>query len=148
MGNSQLRGVMKLRKAKDSDIGFCAEIRSLPEVYKNCGRVKPLTKEEFLQTVTKNTQLFIMDNIGYLRFDNFGKNNSAVDIGIAIHTNYHGKGYGTTALRDGLKEMRKLGTTLFMAKVKIDNIASQKIFLKNGFIVSNTDNQYVYFSRS
>ena len=107
-----------------------------------------LTNEDFLKTVTKRTQLFILDNQGYVRFDNFGNNNSCVDIGIALLPEHHSKGIGTQALKDGMAEMRKLGTKLFMAKVKLDNVASARIFIKNGFQISNKDNNYLYLSRS
>ncbi|RHV69953.1 MULTISPECIES: GNAT family N-acetyltransferase [Clostridia] len=61
------------------------------------------------------------------------KHDSNVEIGYTIVDEYQGLGYGTCALRLGIEIAKKFSDEL-VVRIRDDNIPSQKIALKNGFV--------------
>ena len=58
---------------------------------------------------------------------------SGIEIGISLFQNKQGMGFGTEIISEIVALADKYQLTLF-ARIRDDNTASQKIFLKNGFI--------------
>lgn len=58
---------------------------------------------------------------------------SGIEIGISLFQKFQGFGFGTEIISEALFLALNHGTTVF-ARIRDDNFASQKIFLKNGFI--------------
>lgn len=134
-----------LRKAEIGDREFLVTLRGHPEIYKNCGRARALTKEEFLQTLTDDTTLFVIMEgdvrAGYIRFDPF--DDELIEIGIAIDPAFWGQGVATRAIAEGVRLMQN--GKKFIAKVKTANNASQRIFLKNNFVEVKRDDDYIFY---
>ena len=66
-------------------------------------------------------------------------------IGYSIRKDQRGKGYGTAGLKLALDIARKLvyENEIFL-RVNKDNIASQKVMLKNGACISNEDENHIF----
>ena len=73
-------------------------------------------------------------NIGFMQLR---MHSDAVELGYSILQPYQGRGYGTKGLELGVKRALEHGKKVF-ARIRDDNIPSQRIALKNGFI--RTDN--------
>ena len=94
-----------------------------------------------------NNACFVLEHqemiVGYCRLDS--DNNSYI-VSIAIDPDYHGQGLGTILLS---KSLRQLNTDkIVLATVRKDNLASLRIFEKNGFIPVKDDDASVYLERS
>jgi RimJ/RimL family protein N-acetyltransferase len=78
-------------------------------------------------------------NIGQISVD---KNDEHFEIDYSISSNYRGKGFGNKILQLLQIEM---GNVNYLAKVKIENIASKKVFINNGFkLLSERDGLLIY----
>ena len=92
----------------------------------------------------KGTSIYILtdiykSNIGQIRVD---KVDEYFEIDYSISSVYRGRGFGNKILQLLLAEM---GNVNYLAKVKIDNIASKKAFTNNGFkLESESDGLLVY----
>lgn len=64
-----------------------------------------------------------------------GIENSNVEIGYAVHPDYHNKGYGTEALKAVIEKLFEQGYTAVSAGIFEDNIASRRVLEKCGFIL-------------
>jgi len=74
--------------------------------------------------------------IGVVRFDKFENNNW--EISINLNPTFRGLGFGKILLSLGIEYMlQNFSVKSFFAKFKNINIASQKTFLANGFIIDN-----------
>ena len=89
------------------------------------------------------TYILESDNIpvGVIRFENEGS--STTRINYLIDPSYHGKGFGTRILQEGLKENKlENSTNIYFGYVLKTNIASIKIFEKLHFVkVSENDSE-------
>lgn len=66
------------------------------------------------------------------------------NIGYGISSQYRGKGYGKELLRLLLEESRKLGLEKVLITIHLDNIASQRVALANGGVITEkTDERYL-----
>lgn len=89
--------------------------------------------------------LFLEDNpIGQVKLDY--KDDIAL-ISYSIDKNYRGQGYGRTAIMEIMKELmfNKPEILRVRAFVKNNNMASQRIFIENGFTIECKDNIKVSF---
>lgn len=129
-----------LRQIKKEDIYFFYELANDPEVRKNSFSVRPILWEEHEKWFYKKLQaggvyLYLIDEtpVGQIRFDIEEK---TARISYTVAAAYRGKGYGSKMLR--LAEQRFQEDypqiTQLTAQVKVENEASQKIFIKNGFM--------------
>ncbi len=67
------------------------------------------------------------------------KNDFRADIGLWIGEKFHGKGYGTQAVKEITKYgFEKLKLQKIEATVFVGNLASRKIFENNGFVLEGT----------
>lgn len=95
-----------------------------------------------------NSYLYIAENnqdiIGQVRFD--CKNEKAV-MHYSISCDFRGKGLGRQLVARALEKIKKdcLSVNIVEAKVKVDNIASRKIFLGLNFNKQNTTEQVVTY---
>ncbi|MDA1284031.1 MAG: GNAT family N-acetyltransferase [Proteobacteria bacterium] len=65
------------------------------------------------------------------------------DIRVCTHPDFQGKGLGKFML----EECMKIWPTSY-AKVKINNLASNKLFLAAGFETTGNDNTFIYYKKS
>ena len=65
-------------------------------------------------------------------------------IGYGIAPQYRGKGYGKELLRLLLIEARKIGLEKVLITIHTDNIASQKVALANGGVITERTDERVY----
>lgn len=94
----------------------------------------------------KDNYCFILENekryaIGYCRFD-FEKEGRAYIVSIAISPDYQGLGLGDKLLYGALRQFDNRHDIL--AEIKRNNIASLKLFEKNGFKTFKTDEKNYY----
>ena len=69
-------------------------------------------------------------------------------ISYSVDKNERGKGYGKKIISSAEQILLDSGTAdVIVAKVKFNNISSQKIFEKLGYEMSKTDDYIVYFKR-
>ena len=72
--------------------------------------------------------------IGQIRFDRVSAGDVHVDLSIAAEK--RGQGYGLTALESACRRFREeMGPGTFLAFIKMENLASRRIFEKAGFIL-------------
>lgn len=95
----------------------------------------------------KDTVIYILtdiykSNIGQIRVD---KVDEYFEIDYSIALFYRGKGFGNKIVQLLLAE---LGNVNYLAKVKIENIASNKVFINNGFeLQSESDSLLIYLKK-
>lgn len=131
-----------LREANKDDIGILYQWANEKAVRKNSFHSEPITFQnhvkwfDHMMSDSSILQYIMMEDevpVGQIRLS---INGDEAEIGYSIAPEYRGKGYGKILL-DLLKEEVKKNRTdikTFVAKVKPDNIASQKVFEKEGFI--------------
>ena len=75
--------------------------------------------------------------VGYLSFSNFMNDRPgysiSTDIGLYIHSDYHGKGLGKALLRKALTFCPMVGIETIVTTIFDSNEASKKLFLSLGF---------------
>ncbi|MFH2106797.1 MAG: GNAT family N-acetyltransferase [Candidatus Micrarchaeota archaeon] len=69
--------------------------------------------------------------VGFAKLE---KMEDGYDVGIFINPSKQKKGMGTEAISAIIAEARKIGIKKLIARIKPDNVASQKIFEKNKFV--------------
>ncbi len=95
-----------------------------------------------------DTRIYILtdvykSNIGQIRVD---KVDECFEIDYSISSLYRGRGFGNRILQLLISEM---GNVNYLAKVKMGNIASKKVFINNGFkLQSESDGLLIYSKRS
>lgn len=82
--------------------------------------------------------------IGTIYFKSFPVN-GASEIGYGMSPQYEGKGYMSEALNAMLLYGKNNGINTVLADTKIDNIKSQNVLKRNGFIVDKIENGTMYF---
>lgn len=135
-----------LRKATLDDVTPIFKLRNHPVIRKNSFSSEEIIfskHETWFNNVLQNSarQLLIANNfqhelVGVVRFD-FEEN--FTEVSIYVNPDMHGRGYGTKILSQGIEWIVKnYRCNRIIAKVKAENIASQKLFLKTGFVKKNT----------
>lgn len=130
----------KIEKAGEKDTKRIWEIRNHPLVRKNSGNTGIISlknhQEWFKNKYLSNENNFcfiIKDNsenfFGYCRYD-FDEKKEMYIISIAMDPEKQGRGLGSLLLSQSLKQVKKIP---ILAKIKKNNIASIKLFEKNGF---------------
>lgn len=130
---------LRLATLLDCEIVF--EMANDPLTRQNAFNTDQIPHEEhiswFVQKVESKQCLFCIAEIkgnviGQIRIDLTQERNQGT-IDYSVHHNYRGKGYGAKILQQllSLPEVQKID--MLIGEVKIDNIASQKSFLKAGF---------------
>ena len=66
------------------------------------------------------------------------------NIGYGIASQYRGKGYGKELLRLLLIEAAKIGLEKVLITIYLDNLASQKVALANGGVITEKDEERVF----
>jgi UDP-2,4-diacetamido-2,4,6-trideoxy-beta-L-altropyranose hydrolase len=133
------RGI-SIRSANESDVLTYFKWANDPEVRKNSVNTVPIQLEDhkkwfFARLKNKNSRLYIIEKnkipIGQVRFD---KENNISEIDYSIGKNFRGKGYGEIILKDAIKEyFHQFPKDKIIAKAKVSNIASNRVFEKLGF---------------
>jgi UDP-2,4-diacetamido-2,4,6-trideoxy-beta-L-altropyranose hydrolase len=98
-----------------------------------------------LQLSNPKTRIFIVEALGKpcgtVRFQLELTRTASVSITMAADA--RGKGYGAAALALACKEaFRRRFCDSIEARIKSDNVASQKVFIKNGFMFAANDEQF------
>lgn len=75
---------------------------------------------------------------GSIGFFSMPDENCAVETGYSVLPQYENKGYATEMLEGVINWSRKNGALKITAHTDSDNIASQKVLRKNGFVKSDT----------
>ncbi len=98
-------------------------------------QTKPLTKNEhykYLENQKNNSNfshwmiIFNDEIVGYVRLLDF-------DIGIMLKKDFQNMGIASCALELVEKEAKLLGISKLIAKVRVENVSSRKIFEKNNY---------------
>lgn len=134
---------LNFRKAKESDRDILFEWVNEAETRRQSFQEQRITPEEhdrWFQNVLKDEriQLLILylseKPVGSIRFSIEGKN--AV-LSYSIDRGYRGRGLGKELIKMASDYGREsLGLSSLRAVTKLDNIASQKVLLENGFLQS------------
>lgn len=132
---------LSFRKAKESDRDILFEWVNEAETRRQSFQEHRITPEEhdrWFQNVLKDEriQLLILylseKPVGSIRFSIEGKN--AV-LSYSIDSGYRGRGLGKELIKMASDYGREsLGLSSLRAVTKLDNIASQKVLLENGFL--------------
>lgn len=153
-------GRIILAGARSSDFDEYYRIRCSPaDIYWNGFTSAPESssfKELFLsRTVDSRFELPEDRNLYFIRlvengssFINVGfiqliKHENSVEIGYSITEEYQGNGYATEALCKAV-ELAKPYSDRIIVKIRDDNIASQKVAIKSGFIRTDTYIEKIY----
>ena len=81
------------------------------------------------------------ENVGYVQFT---FNDTSIELGISIAERFQGLGIGTKAIRCAVEYLESIGEKReIFARIREDNVASQKCFAKSGFI--ETDKYEIVF---
>jgi len=85
--------------------------------------------------------------IGQVRFDKF-ENDKLIEIDISIEKVFRCNGYGSLILKESINFLKKeWGSELIInAKILNDNLASQKLFIKNDFTINDKSSNSNEFS--
>lgn len=133
---------MRIAKATDADLIPLFHLANDQEVRKQSFSTNPITLQEhsnWFLSVLKNTNrllfvFFVCDSfVGQVRMDIA---DAKAVVSISLQAEYRGLGLASEMLRLALSELKKerIEVELVCAYVKEDNIASQKLFLKAGFL--------------
>ncbi|MBA3972154.1 MAG: UDP-2,4-diacetamido-2,4,6-trideoxy-beta-L-altropyranose hydrolase [Bacteroidetes bacterium] len=129
-----------IRPAISSDVHTYFKWVNDPEVRANSVNIEPVnfdghTKWFVSKLKDKNASLYIVEKnrvpLGQVRFDR-GNNESEIDY--SVGKSFRGKGYGDVLLKKAIQEhLIKFPKHKIIAKVKMSNIASNRVFEKLGF---------------
>lgn len=101
---------------------------------------------------SRKVQIFILEKnrvpVGQIRFEESSDRNS-FEIDFSIDKNFRGRGLGKELIRLGIDKHWKPSSSeaQYTAKVKPENLASQKSFLNAGFIASEKSDGAILFRR-
>ena len=147
---------IKLCKAKQEDMIDVFILANDPEVRKNSFNQKNITLEDhklwFYNKISDQKSLILVakiDNnfIGTIRFEKELNQHSSYVISIQIAKNFRGKKISEPLLKMAIKEFYNIFKNYdIIAKIKNDNLASKKIFIKNNFIIFNQNLKENYIS--
>lgn len=146
-----------LRRATAADSEFLYTLRNDEEVRRNSFQTEPVardTHESWLRHVLadENRQLFIAENmetgepVGQLRLDDEGER--GYEISYSVAPAFRGQRAGTIMIGVLMQMLTSAaGSTRVFAQVKPENVASQAIFLHNGFIRVRQTDEYLEYER-
>ena len=72
-------------------------------------------------------------------------NNGVSEIGYGMNPIYEGNGYMSEAVNTMIEYARKYGLTKIIADTTIENIKSQNVLKRNGFLLEKTQDNKMYF---
>lgn len=144
---------ISLKPTTESDFEDYYMIRSSPgDIYWNGYETKPdkeqfrigflkrLGDAKFEEVEDRRNYLIQLKNdklecisIGFVQLI---KRNDGIDIGYTIIEDYQGNGYATEALNLGVELAKRINNSIYV-QIRDDNIASQKVAQKCGFIKTN-----------
>ncbi|MCK9339014.1 MAG: GNAT family N-acetyltransferase [Bacteroidales bacterium] len=142
-----------LKAATEKDINLLFEWTNDPSVRQNSFNSAPIPFEDHQRWFHRvlndpNTFLYILYDanipIGQIRLDK--KEDGSAVINYSISKSHRGKGYGLIIIQliNNYIIENSLPITTLIAKVKKENVASQLIFEKSGFRVSDKGDFYEY----
>ncbi|MCX6762607.1 MAG: GNAT family N-acetyltransferase [Candidatus Moranbacteria bacterium] len=144
----------KIRRVEKKDVERIWEIRNHPLVRKCSGsseiidleRHKNWFHDKYFEN--KNNFCYVLSNginlAGYCRFD-YSEEGKAQIVSIAIDPENQSRGLGTQLLSQSLKKLKDKQNISVLAEVKKNNIASTKLFEKNGFEKCREDEENYYY---
>lgn len=135
-----------LRKATEEDIDLLFEWANDPVVRVNSFNIEPIPYEKHVKWFKKIMddpnvlQFILMDEdipVGQIRLN---VNGDEAEIGYSIGNEFRGKGYGRRILQLVFDEVQKNHHEIssLIAKVKPENIASNKLFVSEGYGIEYT----------
>lgn len=148
---------VRLRRACEADSEFLFALRNDVEVRQNSFQTNPVerqTHEIWLRHVLadENRQLYIAESmetgepLGQLRLDDEG--DPGYEISYSVAPAFRGQRVGTIMIGVLMQMLASpAGDIRVFARVKPENVASQAIFLHNGFTRVRQNDAYVEFER-
>jgi [ribosomal protein S5]-alanine N-acetyltransferase len=151
---------LMLREIKDEDIEMLFSLRSDPEVMKYVDKPLAKTQEDVMPLFSqmredvKNNKgiswiIALKENhemIGHIGFWRIDKENHRGEIGYMLRKKYFGKGLATEAIKAVvLHGFNNIKFHSVEANINPDNIASQKVLEKTGFIREAFFKENYYF---
>lgn len=144
-----------------NELTDCKLIYSLsndPIVRKNSFNQKPIEYENHCNWFSKilddkNTLFFIVfsdesenEFVGQIRFNRKFEDSTDCVISLSISEDFRGKHIATLFIELGIEELKKkwIGIKSIIAEVKDENIASNKLFLREGFQLISKVNTYCF----
>jgi len=135
---------MKLIKANKSHIKDIWFLRNEPLTRKMSLNSEPISWEEHNNWLKKNLNnkdmiIYVAEidknSLGYLRFEKKISEQETYFVSISISSKYHGSGYGTYLLHNGIIKFfeEKKNINKLIAVIKKDNLKSKKLFLRQNF---------------
>ena len=79
--------------------------------------------------------------------DTAGPHAGTVELGFGLVASARGRGLASAALAAALEIAEAHGATAVIADTLLENLASQRVLAKNGFVESNRDDSLAYFRR-
>lgn len=149
---------MNIRKAKDNDED-CLLVYNLsndPIVRQNSFNTETIPYENhtiwYKKTIASDRVVFFLvfehnEFVGQMRFAALENDDDGYIISLSISPNFRGKHIGLQFLKLGLSELKKDKSDIryILAEVRVDNVASNKLFISAGFkIEKNNEEKVVY----
>lgn len=153
-----IRGEVTLRKVCKNDRDLLFEWVNEQAVRNASFTQAKITKFDHLkwfERVIASTEIhiYIMEidgiPIGQIRFEQ-STNRDTIEIDYSISKNFRGKGLGKEIIKRGMEKhwLQDQHEADYVAKVKPENIASQKSFLNAGFTICDETNHMIIFRRT
>ena len=138
-----------LRKARMDDFIYFYEIKSEEDNLFWCGYInKPIVGNllsfwnKYIQDNNERTIFMIIVNnkpCGYVYVDYKSQNKVELSIGVSIKCS--GKGIATKAIKEIVLKMQKHRISEIFAYIREDNIKSERVFAKSGFVKTSLYNK-------
>ncbi|MDD6956734.1 MAG: GNAT family N-acetyltransferase, partial [Solobacterium sp.] len=94
-------------------------------------------KKRYVRAIRFNDRL-----IGFI--NDVGCANGSIELGIALSSRYHGKGYGTRAFKMAIAELFNMGYKEVIAGCFIENEASRRMMEKCGMVKTDIVEEIEY----
>lgn len=142
---------ISLRPVTKNDIGQIYEWRNHPSIRNWCFVTKEIdfgehTKYWHSRLKEKGRFSFMVTcdgkNVGLIRLD---KGRGSYEVDILISPESQGRGLGSSALQKTKEIAKNFGIRKLSAKIKPDNVASKKVFEKNGFVERGASKECVLY---
>lgn len=130
---------IELREVRREDLGKILEMRNNPTIREKMFNSKSITQEEHLTYWEKRlsdplqlSYMILLDgvHVGFAKIDRVG---GGGEVGLFIEPATQGMGVGKEAISQLIEMARKNGIVQLSARVKPDNVASEKVFMNCGF---------------
>ena len=128
-----------LRAVSEKDLKKIYDWRNQPSIREASLTTHEISWEEHqkywnsrFQNAEAYSLIIVLDrtDVGLVRLDHL---KNSYEVHILLSYGHQGKGIGSKALEEAKEFAKSKGIAKLCAKIKPDNIASQKIFEKNGF---------------